>query len=66
MNSERYNLDVDMDYLEQLRGKQVCVTYEGLVYQGTLVGASESEIYLKTSTEWVSLPMEGISDVKSA
>jgi len=55
-----------MDYLEQLRGKQVCVTYEGLVYQGTLVGASESEIYLKTSTEWVSLPMEGISDVKSA
>jgi len=54
-----------MDILEQLRGKEVVVTYEGLLYRGTLVGTSETEIYLMTSTQWVTLPLEGIGDVRA-
>ena len=55
-----------MDILEQLRGKEVLVTYEGLVYQGTLVGTSETEIFLMTAAQWVTLPLEGIADVRAA
>lgn len=55
-----------MDVLEKLRGKEVLVTYEGILYRGTLTGASESEVYLKTQFDWVTLPMEGITDVRAA
>ncbi len=55
-----------MDLLEQLRGKQVLITYEGIFYQGTLSGASESEVFLKTEFEWVTLPMAGITEVRAA
>jgi hypothetical protein len=55
-----------MDFLEQLRGKEVMVSYEGILYCGILVGASESEIYLQTSIEWITLPMDGVTEVRPA
>lgn len=49
-----------------LQGKQVEVIYQGIVYRGTLVGASESEVYLQTLNDWVTLPMEDVTDVREA
>jgi len=53
-----------MDELESLRGQQVEVIYNALSYRGELAGTSEDEIYLKTSTDWITLPMEGITTVR--
>ncbi|MCG3111272.1 MAG: hypothetical protein MCM46_05545 [Candidatus Manganitrophus sp. SB1] len=55
-----------MDRLQMLQGKQVEVVYQGIVYKGTLVGASESEVYLQTLNDWVTLPMEDVTDVREA
>lgn len=53
-----------MDRLQMLQGKQVEVVYQGIVYRGMLVGASESEVYLQTLNDWVTLPMEDVTDVR--
>lgn len=55
-----------MDQLQTLQGKQVEIVYQGIVYRGTLVGASEREVYLQTLNDWVTLPMEDITDVREA
>jgi hypothetical protein len=55
-----------MDELESLKGQQVVVIYNTLIYRGELAGASEDEIYLKTPMDWVTLPMEGITQVRKA
>ncbi len=55
-----------MDELESLRGQQVEVVYNAMVYRGELAGASEDEVYLKTALDWVTLPMEGITQIRKA
>jgi len=54
------------DELESFRGQQVEVIYNAMSYRGELAGASEDEIYLKTAVEWVSLSMEGITQIRKA
>jgi hypothetical protein len=55
-----------MDELETLKGQSVEVIYNTVLYRGTLVGASETELYLQTSMDWVSLPLAGITQVRRA
>jgi hypothetical protein len=55
-----------LDELESLKGQQVEVVYNTLIYRGELAGASEDEIYLKTAMEWITLPMEGITLIRKA
>jgi len=55
-----------IDRLQQMLNKKVDVTYEGLRYRGTLVWAGGDDIALQTETDWVTLPMSGISDVQEA
>lgn len=55
-----------MNRLEQLRGNEVIVHYNGTLYRGTLMGATDTEIYLKTTAEWLTLPMDGITEVRAA
>jgi hypothetical protein len=55
-----------LDELESLKGQQVEVVYNTLIYCGELAGASEDEIYLKTAMEWITLPMEGITLIRKA
>jgi hypothetical protein len=55
-----------MDELETLKGQSVEVIYNTVTYRGTLVGASENELYLQTSMDWVTLPLEGITQVRRA
>ncbi len=54
------------DQLELLKGQQVEVVYNGIVYRGLLVGATEDEVNLQTLTDWVMLPMDGITTVRKA
>jgi uncharacterized membrane protein len=54
------------DQLELLKGQQVEVIYNGIVYRGLLVGATEDEVNLQTLTDWVMLPMDGITTVRKA
>jgi hypothetical protein len=54
------------DQLEALKGQQVEIIYNGIVYRGLLVGATEDEVNLQTLTDWVMLPMEGITTVRKA
>jgi hypothetical protein len=54
------------DSLESLKGREVEVVYNGVVYRGTLSGASEDEVYLETRTDWVSLPMADITELRAA
>ena len=42
------------------------VIYNGIVYRGLLIGATEDEVNLQTLTDWVMLPMDGITTVRSA
>lgn len=60
-----YNFPMQ-DSLQLLKGQQVEVVYNGMIYKGRLTGASGQEIYLETSEQRVSLPMEGITDVRRA
>ena len=59
-----YDKGVMMNELESLKGQYVELFYNGLSYRGVLIGASEDEIYLKTSTDSVTLPMSGITTVR--
>jgi hypothetical protein len=54
------------DELESFKGQQVEIIYNGLVYKGLLVGASEETVDLQTQEQWIALPMEGITSVKRA
>jgi hypothetical protein len=54
------------DELETLKGQQVEIIYNGLIYKGLLVGASEETVDLQTQEQWIALPMEGITSVKKA
>lgn len=54
-----------MDNLQELQGKDVEVTYQGLLYKGKLIGTGMSEIYLQTLTRQVELPMSGITRVRA-
>ena len=54
------------DQLELLKGQQVEIIYNGIVYRGLLVGATEDEVNLQTLTDWVMLPMDGITTVRKA
>lgn len=55
-----------MDILQALQGKEVEVVYQGTTYRGKLVGAGENEIYLQTLQEFVTLPMEDVTEVREA
>lgn len=55
-----------LDELESLKGQQVEVVFNALIYRGELTGASEDEVFLKTAMEWVTLPMEGITQIRKA
>ncbi len=52
-----------MDTLQNLKGKAVEIVYRGLIYKGTLIGTSGTEVYLQTPTNQMVLPISGITSV---
>jgi hypothetical protein len=51
-------------YLQTLRHRQVEVQAQGLTYQGKLEGADDSDLYLRTTTRYVVLPLSTVSWVR--
>jgi hypothetical protein len=51
---------------ELLKGRRVDVVANGFSYQGTLVGADESDLYLKGDLRWLVLPLATVRSVKEA
>ena len=50
--------------LEVLKGHQVEINCMGVSYAGRLLGASEEDVHLQTSEQYLILPMDGISTIK--
>ena len=50
--------------LESLKDHQVEINCNGVSYAGRLLGATEDEVYLQTSIQYMTLPMDGISGIK--
>lgn len=49
-----------------LRGRRVVVDANGFSYRGVLVGADESELYLKGELRWLVLPLATVRSVVPA
>jgi hypothetical protein len=47
-------------------GKDVEVIANGVSYRGVLVEVSDVEVHLKTSMQWMSLPISSVSVIKPA
>jgi hypothetical protein len=60
----RWAVNLMMDSLQKLLHKKVEVSYQGICYYGILAFTGEDEVYLQTTTDWVTLPMSGISDIR--
>lgn len=50
--------------LEEMKGKEVVVTYNGLNYQGILMDVTSDDVDLKGAEGWVVLPIEGVTLIK--
>ena len=48
---------------EALKYDDVLVRASGFHYRGQLIGADEEDLYLKTATRWVVLPLERITSI---
>lgn len=53
-----------MGQLEEMKGKEVEVTYNGLQYHGILVEVTMDEINLKADEGWIVLPIDGVTLIK--
>jgi len=53
-----------MSPLQILKGKQVEIVYQGVLYKGVLVDADETSLHLKTGDCVVILPMSDVSDMR--
>ncbi|HAR45125.1 MAG: hypothetical protein A2X56_13945 [Nitrospirae bacterium GWC2_57_13] len=51
-----------LDILDMI-GKEVDVMANGMKYSGVLVEVSDTEVHLKTSMQWVSLPASSVSTI---
>jgi hypothetical protein len=50
--------------IRHLMGKEVEVLSHGIRYSGLLVEVSDTEVHLKSSMQWISLPVDQVSDIK--
>ncbi len=55
-----------MPDIQSMIGKEVEVLASGTTYRGILIEVSDTEVHLKTSMQWISLPASSVSAVKLA
>lgn len=55
-----------MDELLRLINKDVIVEADGLIYRGELIEVTEQEVFLKSESGWITIPMEKISSIRGA
>lgn len=56
-----YNQDI-----AGLIGKEVEIISQGMMYRGTLVEVSETEVFIKGQMGWIQLSVEGVTDIRPA
>lgn len=61
---KRLDEDLKPFTLESMKGEAVIVRANGFEYRGKLVGADEGEIYLRSETRWIVLPLAIVTSVK--
>jgi len=55
-----------MAEIRELIGKEVEVTAGGMTYRGTLVEVTDSDVTIRTSLQWVSLPSSSVGQMRLA
>lgn len=53
-----------MPDIRDMIGKDVEVMANGVQYRGILIEVSDAEVHLKTSMQWLALPVPGISSIR--
>jgi hypothetical protein len=53
-----------MSDIQGMIGKEVDVIANGMKYTGTLIEVSDVEVHLKTSMQWIALPVSSVSEVR--
>ncbi len=56
----------NMPDMQDMIGKEVEVTANGISYRGELVEITDNEVTLKTLMQWISLPMSSVNIIKLA
>jgi hypothetical protein len=52
--------------IQSMLGKEVEVIASGTTYRGVLIEVSDVEVHIRTSMQWVSLPISSVSAIKPA
>ncbi|HSQ78511.1 MAG TPA: hypothetical protein VLN91_06430 [Nitrospirota bacterium] len=55
-----------MSDIQSMLGKEVEVIASGTTYRGVLIEVSDAEVHIRTSMQWVALPVSSVSVVKLA
>jgi hypothetical protein len=55
-----------MPDIQDMIGKKVEVSANGIIYSGELIEVSDAEVYLKGSMQWLSLPASAVSEIRLA
>lgn len=53
-----------MPDIQSMIGKEVEVIANGIKYSGVLIEVSDTEVHLKGSMQWISLPASSVSQIK--
>jgi len=53
-----------MPDIQDMIGKKVEVSANGIIYSGELIEVSDVEVYLKGSMQWLSLPTSSVSEIR--
>ncbi len=55
-----------MSDIQSMIGKEVEVIASGTTYRGVLIEVSDAEVHIRTSMQWVSLPVSSVNEVRLA
>ncbi len=55
-----------MPDIQSMIGKEVEVIANGMSYKGVLIEVSDTEVHLKSTMQWMSLPASTVSSIKLA
>jgi hypothetical protein len=53
-----------MPDIQAMTGKEVEVLANGMKYTGVLIEVSDTEVHLKGSFQWISLPVATVSEIR--
>jgi hypothetical protein len=52
-----------MPDIQSMIGKEVEVIANGMKYEGVLIEVSDVEVHLKSSMQWIALPVSSVSEI---